>query len=270
TGPEKPALVEVPVCTPPGVSYDMTYGAPAGVEMRERIQVAAESTTTATTFTSDFVDALPILGRDYQDVLTLAPGVADADGDGNPTIHGSRDVDVITLADGVSSVLPAPPPPPPAKRGPASRGRTSGASAEYGQALGGFVNVIKAKPIEGVVMRISAPRSEYRTGEPIELSMTIENQSARAVQLPAALRVADGSARFRIFDAQGVAIGDPVSAQGPVSMMTLQPGATTTLKIMLNGAGGYRIDRPGVYRVTLLGKGLGLGNSNALSLTIKP
>src|SRR2546426_7381616 len=44
---------------------------------------------------SEFIDALPILGRDYQDVLTLAPGVSDVDGDGNPTIHGSRDTDVI-------------------------------------------------------------------------------------------------------------------------------------------------------------------------------
>src|SRR2546426_10310133 len=52
---------------------------------------------------SEFIDALPILGRDYQDVLTLAPGVSDVDGDGNPTIHGSRDTDVITLVDGVST-----------------------------------------------------------------------------------------------------------------------------------------------------------------------
>jgi hypothetical protein len=32
---------------------------------------------------SEFVDALPILGRNYED-LTLAPGVTDVDGDGNP------------------------------------------------------------------------------------------------------------------------------------------------------------------------------------------
>ena len=272
TGREKPALVEVPVCTPPGVSYDTTYGAPAGVERRERIQVAAESSTTATTFTSEFVDELPILGRDYQDVLTLAPGVADADGDGDSTIHGSRDVDVISVVDGVSSVVPAPPPPSSGQRVQSlnTEVTTSGAAAAYGRAQGGFVNVIKAKPIEGVVIRISAPRREYRTGKPIELSMTIENRSGKAVQVPAALWVVDGSARFHILDAQGVALGDPVPAPGPVSMMTLQPGATTTRKIQLNGTGGYRIDRPGEYRVTLLGASLGFGDSNTLILRIKP
>ena len=33
-----------------------------------------ESTSTQTTISSEFIDALPILGRNYQDVLTLAPG----------------------------------------------------------------------------------------------------------------------------------------------------------------------------------------------------
>jgi len=43
--------------------------------------------------------SLRILGRNYQDVLTLAPGLSDVDGDGNPTIHGSRDTDVVTPGD---------------------------------------------------------------------------------------------------------------------------------------------------------------------------
>jgi uncharacterized protein (TIGR02231 family) len=34
------------------------------------------------------------LGRNYQDVLTLADGVSDVDGDGNPNTHGARDTDV--------------------------------------------------------------------------------------------------------------------------------------------------------------------------------
>ena len=41
-----------------------------------------------------FVDALPILGRNYQNVLTLKPGATDVDGDGNPNIHGARDTGV--------------------------------------------------------------------------------------------------------------------------------------------------------------------------------
>src|SRR5439155_20690026 len=75
-------------------------------KMRERVEVRAkpgvvslEETTTQTNLSSEFVDALPILGRDYQDILTLAPGVTDVDGDGNPNIHGARDTDVVTLVD---------------------------------------------------------------------------------------------------------------------------------------------------------------------------
>jgi prefoldin subunit 5 len=41
--------------------------------------------------------SVPILGRNYQEILTLAPGVSD--GDGNPTIHGSRDTDVVGQID---------------------------------------------------------------------------------------------------------------------------------------------------------------------------
>src|SRR6185503_8259581 len=84
-------------------------------------------------------------GRNYQDVLTLAPGVTDVDGDGNVNIHGARDTDVVTLVDGVSTVDPL----------TGHRGqelnlesiqeievKTSGASAEFGRAQGGFVNIV--------------------------------------------------------------------------------------------------------------------------------
>ena len=121
-------------------------------ELQEKVRVTAktdvvntDTTTTQTTFSSEFIDALPILGRNYQDVLTLAPGVTDVDGDGNPTIHGSRDVDVVTLVDGVSTNDPF----------TGQRGqelnldsieeievKTAGATAEYGRAQGGFVNIV--------------------------------------------------------------------------------------------------------------------------------
>jgi outer membrane receptor protein involved in Fe transport len=121
-------------------------------EYRERIEVRArpdavslESPTGRTLLTSEFIDALPILGRDYQDLLALAPGVSDIDGDGNPNIHGARDTDVVTLVDGVSTTDPL-------------TGQigaqlniesiqeieviTSGASAEFSRAQGGFANII--------------------------------------------------------------------------------------------------------------------------------
>lgn len=56
------------------------------------IQIVDGAATAETSVRSDFVDALPILGRNYQDVLTLSPGTSDVDGDGNTNIHGARDV----------------------------------------------------------------------------------------------------------------------------------------------------------------------------------
>jgi len=214
--------------------------------MMERILVAAPSqaTTTMTTFNSEFIDGLPILGRNYQDVLTMAPGAGDVDG--NPTIHGSRDTDVVTLVDGVST-----PDPPAGKRG-------------------AKLNIESATPIPGVTIRIAARRSAYRAGDVIELSVTIENQSGKAVQVPAGLSVAEGNARFRVLDLRGIAAADPVPQRNPARMMTLPPGSRVTLNVLLNGSRGYRLVRPGEYRVTLLGAGLGLGDSNTLTLRIRP
>ena len=65
-----------------------------------------ENVTASTTFSSTFISELPILGRDYQDVLVLAPGVSDVNKTGNPNIHGARDTDVVTLVDGVSTTDP--------------------------------------------------------------------------------------------------------------------------------------------------------------------
>jgi len=121
-------------------------------ELQEKVTVTTksdvvntETTTTSTTFNSEFIDALPFLGRNYQDVLTLAPGVSDVDGDGNPTIHGSRDTDVITLVDGVSTNDPLT-----GKRGQEINidsiqeieVKTAGATAEYGRGQGGFVTLV--------------------------------------------------------------------------------------------------------------------------------
>ena len=77
-------------------------------QLRERVRIVEKAevvnpdeTTVQSTFGAEFIDSLPILGRNYQDVLTLAPGVTDVDGDGNVNIHGARDTDVVTLVDGV-------------------------------------------------------------------------------------------------------------------------------------------------------------------------
>ncbi len=107
--------------------------------------VDVTDTKIATTITSEFISGLPVLGRDYQDVLTLAPGVTDVNGTGNPNIHGARDTDVVTLVDGVSTTDPF--------SGQFGQNLnvesieeieviTSGASAEFSRAQGGFVKIL--------------------------------------------------------------------------------------------------------------------------------
>jgi len=91
--------------------------------LEERIQIVAtrdvvdlDKTESSTRFSDSFVSDLPVPGRMYQNVLTMAPGVQDADGDGNPNVHGSRSRDFETTVGGVSNVdaltgVPEPPPP---------------------------------------------------------------------------------------------------------------------------------------------------------------
>jgi Ca-activated chloride channel family protein len=81
TGDGNPATVDVPSPCPAGMSC-VLHGA-RDVELAETVRVTAttdvvdtESTTTSTSISSEFIDALPILGRNYQDVLTLADGVS--------------------------------------------------------------------------------------------------------------------------------------------------------------------------------------------------
>jgi hypothetical protein len=71
--------------------------------------------------------------------------VSDIDGDGNPNIHGARDTDVITLVDGVSTTDPLT-----GKLGAQLNIesiqeieiKTSGATAEFSRAQGGFANIV--------------------------------------------------------------------------------------------------------------------------------
>src|SRR5258706_3454399 len=130
----------------------LTITLPTESALREQVKVRAtspvvnpEETSTTTRFSSEFVDSLPILGRDYQDVLVLAPGVTDVDGDGNPNIHGARDTDTLTVVDGVTTTDPLT-----GKMGAPLNiesiqeieVKTTGASAEFGRAQGGTVNIL--------------------------------------------------------------------------------------------------------------------------------
>ncbi len=120
--------------------------------LTERIQVTAhgsivdtESTKTSTTFNTEFIEGLPIIGRNYQDILTLTPGVTDTDNDGNPNVQGARETGLQYRLDGGNITDPA--------SGTFGQNLnidaieeieviTAGAGAEYGRADGGFANII--------------------------------------------------------------------------------------------------------------------------------
>lgn len=83
-------------------------------QLTEQVQVAAKDRVVTldneaqgkTAIGAEAFADLPVFGRDYQAILTLAPGVQDTDGDGNPNVHGSREQDLKVVVDGVSNVDP--------------------------------------------------------------------------------------------------------------------------------------------------------------------
>src|SRR5262245_14064738 len=97
------------------VSLGKTGLLPIGLfpELQEKVGVSAkregvalDETGAKTTLSSEFIEDLPIRGRFYQTLLTLAPGVLDSDEDGNPNVHGSRVTDFKTQVGGVANTDP--------------------------------------------------------------------------------------------------------------------------------------------------------------------
>jgi len=82
-------------------------------EVRERVEVSArrnvvdvDAIGNSTKLSDEFLDSLPIPGRFYQNILTLAPGVKDSDKDGNPNVHGARFRDFKMEVGGVNNSDP--------------------------------------------------------------------------------------------------------------------------------------------------------------------
>jgi len=145
------------------ISDNQVIVIPLGAEITETEQVVAtrdvvdlDKTQTSTVFGEEFIQDLPVQGRFYTNILTLAPGVGDEDMDGNPNVHGARERDFAAIVGGVSNVDPL-------------TGLrltninydsieeveviTAGAGVEYGRAQGGFANVIEkqgSNQFEGV------------------------------------------------------------------------------------------------------------------------
>ena len=147
------ARVEVaPIDLNPGRTTTVNITLVPSSEATERITVVAKgdlidlaSTKTSTVFNSEFIEGLPIMGRTYQSILTLAPGVTDVDGDGNPNVNGARSTELQTLVDGANTTDPF--------TGTYGQSMnieaiaemevvTTGFPAEFGGAQGGFNNII--------------------------------------------------------------------------------------------------------------------------------
>jgi Ca-activated chloride channel family protein len=118
--------------------------------------VDLENTSQTTRFSDSYVEDLPVAGRFYQNVLAFAPGVQDADGDGNPNVHGARDRDFKALVSGISNVDPVT-----GQRmfevNPNSIEEmevlSAGASVEFRRAQGGFARILQkqgSNDFEGV------------------------------------------------------------------------------------------------------------------------
>ncbi len=132
-------------------------------ELVERVKVEAasdvvdlENPSQTMKFSDEFIDDLPVPGRFYQNILTLAPGVQDADGDGNPNVHGARDRDFKAVVSGISNVDPLT-----GQRmfdvNPNSIEEmevlTAGAGVEFRRAQGGFARILQkqgSNDFEGV------------------------------------------------------------------------------------------------------------------------
>jgi Ca-activated chloride channel family protein len=124
-------------------------------------------------------------------------------------------------------------------------------------------------PIEGMTAcRIETSRTTYQIGEAIEILVTFENLAGETIEVPGALATSDGSARFQILDARWNVLPHPKVNAASVRTVRLRPGARVTLRVTLNGPGGYRLTVPGTYHAVFLGSLFGLADSNTLTLEI--
>ncbi len=112
----------------------------------QREVVDLEKSSTSTKFGEEFIQDLPVQGRFYQNILTMAAGVQDPQGGGNPNVMGGQSTQFKAQVGGVSNQDPL--------TGewmsvinPDSIEEveviTAGASVEYSRAMAGFANIIQ-------------------------------------------------------------------------------------------------------------------------------
>ena len=130
------AKVEVsPIDLDPGKTTTQNITLVPSTDQLEKVTIVAKgdivdvaSTKTATVFNSEFIEGLPIIGRSYQDILTLAPGTTDVDGDEDSNVTTDPTSGTFGSNLNLESIAEI-------------EVITTGASAEFGQAQGGFANI---------------------------------------------------------------------------------------------------------------------------------
>jgi len=109
--PGMSTIVQGPIQVQSGATRTINFVLLEELVTRIRVEgqgaiVDTKTATTSTVVNEAFIASLPILGRSFTDLLTLAPGVTDTDGDGKPNVHGAREVDFQTRLDGVNVTDP--------------------------------------------------------------------------------------------------------------------------------------------------------------------
>ncbi|HEY3176341.1 MAG TPA: carboxypeptidase regulatory-like domain-containing protein [Candidatus Polarisedimenticolia bacterium] len=152
TIPQYATVVAGPLELHAGRTTEMNLTLKPSSELEEIVKVEATGEladlsrpAASTTYNTEFVEGVPLVGRRFSDLLTLAPGVSDTDGDGHINVRGARDTGLQLRLDGTNATDPL--------TGHFGQGVnlesieevvviTGGAAAEYGRADGGFANVI--------------------------------------------------------------------------------------------------------------------------------
>ena len=243
TGSDEPVLVEVPVEMPAGVSYEGVFG---GEQVASASKGYAQGKLRASILPTPAAPA-PQLVEEMAERPSFQAGQAGPAGRSNAPITLNRSA--------------------PGEREPDSRTERDRVVLEDENRS---ASKDRVAPMGRGQTAIASSRTTYRVGEAIEILVTFQNLTGQTIEVPGVLSTSDGSARFQILDTGWNALPHPNANAVSAKSVRLQPGGRVTLRVVLNGRGGYQLTVPGTYHIVLLGSALGLPDSNTLTLHIEP
>jgi len=111
--------------------------------------------------------------------------------------------------------------------------------------------VFHSSPAGTLAVRISTAKTMFALGEPVDVVVTVSNQSAGVVTLVSSATLASEFLDFKVVGPDGRVGygGDKVKSRVPEERLTdLAPGDSLAWTVRLNAAGeGYALTRPGMY-----------------------